>query len=234
MEEFLRQNYYLLTHSIEFLAAVTGICLLKKYKKTAAIFFVYFLIYAALFDLIGRYPSHFKKLDVYYLIDGTIFEKNRWFYTIFWYIGISLFFGFYFQKIIIKKNYKSVIKYCTISFVVFSLAYISMNLDTFFIHSLPIINILGALIIFLCVILYFLETLQSDRVLTFYRSINFYISATILIWWLIITPLVFYDVYFSTADWDFVILKWQIYLFANIFMYLTFSIALIVSKPEYD
>lgn len=54
--------------------------------------------------------------------------------------------------------------------------------------------------------------LQSETILSFYKSINFYISSTILIWWLVITPLVFFQIYFLNVDWSFIILRWQIYL----------------------
>ena len=77
-----------------------------------------------------------------------------------------------------------------------------------------------------------MEILLSDTILVFYKSINFYISVAILIWWLIITPIVFFEKYNTTSDWDYVFLKWQIKLFANICMYLTFTFALIFCKPE--
>ena len=74
--------------------------------------------------------------------------------------------------------------------------------------------------------------LQSYKVLNFYNELYFYISSAFLIWYLITTPLIFYQIYFSTADWSFIFLKWQIFLFANVFMYLTFTFALIYCKPE--
>ncbi len=232
MEEFLRQNYTLITHFVEILAAVTGLLYLKKYKGTAAIFFIYFLVYIMIIDTLGDYPKFFYKLNKFYLIKDTVFEKNRWWLTICWWIGAILFYSYYFRRVLTTKKYVSILKLSTYTFLVFSVVFIAINWQTFFVKSFPSISIFGAVIIFLCVILYFIEILQSERILTFYKSINFYIAVTILIWWLIITPLVFYDVYFSTADWDFIILKWQIYLFANIFMYLTFAFALIWCKPQ--
>ncbi|GAL73156.1 hypothetical protein JCM19302_3037 [Jejuia pallidilutea] len=72
----------------------------------------------------------------------------------------------------------------------------------------------------------------------FYKSLNFYISAVIFIWWLIIAPLTFYDVYYKyeigvgVFDKAFVDLRFQIFLFANLFMYLTYTFALIWCKLE--
>jgi len=42
----------------------------------------------------------------------------------------------------------------------------------------------------------------------------------------------FYEVYFTVANWNFVILKGEIYLIANSILYLTFSMALIFCPPE--
>jgi len=236
LEEFLRENYSFLTRFVEIIAAITGILLLKKYKNSNTKYFIYFLIYVTILELIGSYPDYLAKYtflsDIKVALEGTLFESNYWWFSIFWKIGSALFYSFYFIKILKTKLYIKMIKLSSILFFISSIIYIAINWSDFFISTLPFISIFGATIIILCVIFYFLEMLQSDTILTFYKSINFYISTTILIWWLVITPIVFYDVYFSTADWNFVILKWQIYLLMNIFMYSSFTIALIWCKPQ--
>jgi hypothetical protein len=232
MNEFLRQNYLLVTHSIELISAVIGLIYLKKFIGTAVIYFIYFLCFIIISEYITTYTLYIENNGFFSFLKGTIIEKNTWWSTLYWKIGAILFYSFYFRRVLKTNTYVLILKYATYVFLVFSIIFIAFNWQDFFIKPFPIINVLGAVIIFLCATLYFLEVLQSERILTFYKSINFYISATILIWWLIITPLVFYDIYFSTDDWDFVFLKWQIYLFANIFMYLTFTFALIWCKPE--
>lgn len=211
---------------------MSGLIFYRKYKFIAAKFFVWFLIYIAICDGLSMSYNSFVKNGFLNFIDGTIIEKNFWWSTVYWKIGAILFFVFYYQKILKNRRDKNIIKWAGGIFLIVSIAYIVSYFQDLFVRSLPFINILGALVILLCVILYFIEILQSEKVLTFYKSLNFYISSSILIWWLIITPLVFYDIYFSTSDWDFVFLKWQIYLFANIFMYTTFTVGLIVSKTD--
>ena len=232
MEDFLKENYTLIARSVEILAAVTGLLLYKKYKHTAAKYFICFLVYLTICDFIGTYTYYIKNNGFFNFLEGTLFEKNFWWTTIYWKIGAILFFAFYYKKILTNKKNKILLKYLGFSFFLFSLGYILLNFQEFFTRFFPIISVLGALVIIVCAVLYFIEVLQSERILSFYKSLNFYISIAILIWWLIITPLVFYDLYFNTADWDFVFLKWQIYLLANVFMYTTFAIGLIVSKPE--
>lgn len=233
MNDFLLEYYSTITFGVEILAAVTGLILYKKYKLTAAKYFILFLAYLTIFDFIGsNYVKHIFNNGFLSFLEGSVFVKNFWLYTIYWKIGAPIFFAFFYFKILSENLFKIILKYASYGFLFFSLAYVVFNWNDYFIRFFPIISILGALIIFLCTVFYFIEVLQSEKILTFYKSLNFYISAAIFIWWLIITPLVFYDIYNSNSDWNFIFLKWQIYLFANIVMYLTFTFALIWCKPE--
>lgn len=240
MSEFIKQNYFFITHTIELLAAVIGLLLYKKYKPTAAKYFIYFLVYLTICDFIGLYTKFVKPDKFLNFLIGTVFEKNYWWTTSYWKVGAILFFAFYYYKILKIKRFRSIIKFNSYIFLVFSIIYIALNWHDFFVRFFPIISILGAVIILMCAVFYFIEILQSDKILTFYRSINFYISSAIFTWWLIITPIVFYDIYYSYDiknsfnDRNFAILRQGIYLFANIFMYLTYTFALIWCKPEND
>ncbi|WP_303315253.1 hypothetical protein Q4Q34_15870 [Flavivirga abyssicola] len=238
MEEFIKQNYSILTYTIESLAAVTGLLFYKKYKFTVAKYFICFLIYLTICDFISSYTWYVHPKKSFGFLIGTIFEKNHWWATLYWQIGAIMFFSFYYRKILKTKSFRAIIRLFGYSYFFFSIIYIILNWNTFFYKFFPILSILGAIIVFLCAVFYFIEILQSDKVLTFYKSINFYISFAIFIWWLITTPLDFYDAYLAyevgnpNRDWNFIFLQWEIFLFANIFMYLTFTFALIWCKPE--
>lgn len=234
MEDFLLKNYVLLTHLVEVMAALTGVFFYKKYNKTEVKYFVWFLVYLTICEFIGIYKYYVHSEGFLSFLEGTIFKTNHWWSTSFWKVGAILFFAFYYSKILKTKLFKTIIKTSAYAFLIFSVIYIALNWNAFFYQFFPILSVLGAFIIFLCSVFYFIEVLQSDSILVFYKSINFYISFAIFIWWLIITPLVFYDLYHSSGDWNFIFLKWQIYLFANIFMYSTFTFALIYCKPEHN
>jgi len=231
MNDFLLEYYNNITFSVEVLAAVTGLVLYNKYKHTAAKYFIWFLVYLSFCDFSGSYV-HYINNGPFSFLEGTRFVRNFWWSTLYWKIGAIVFFVFYFNKILTKSHHKQVIKYLGYAFIVFSIIYILCNWSDYFMRFFPIISVVGAFIIFLCCVFYFIEILQSDKILTFYCDINFYITAAIFIWWLIITPIVFYDIYMSHYDWNFIFLKWQIYLFANVVMYVTFTFALIWCKPE--
>ncbi len=234
MEDFILKNYNSLTYSVEIIAAVTGILLFNKYKYTVAKYFIFFLCYLSVGDIFNTYTKFIKNNGVLSFLEGTVLEKNYWWSTLYWKIGAILFFVFYFQKILKTEKFRNIIKYSGFVFLIVSLVHIMINWDYFFSRFFPIISIMGVIIIFECTVFYFVEVLQSDKVLTFYKSINFYISSAIFVWWLIITPIVFYDIYGENRDLIYIHLRRFIYLSANILMYLTFTFALIWCKPEND
>lgn len=234
MNDFLLEYKNTITFSVEILAAVIGLICYKKYKGTVAKYFIWFLVCLSICDFLASYVYYIKNDGFLNFLQGTVFVRNFWWSTLFWKIGAIVFFSFFYFKILTNQLFKQIVRFSGISFFVFSIVYILFNWDDYFIRFFPIISVLGAGIIFLSTVFYFIEVLTSDKILTFFRSLYFYISSTIFIWWLIITPLVFYDIYNSHSDWNFIFLKWQIYLFANIFMYLTYTFALIWCKPEND
>lgn len=238
MNEFIQKNYTLLIHLLEFIAALTGIIFYKKFNYSSYKYFIWFLIYIIICEIIGSYTLYVKDGKFLYFLKGTIIEKNYWWSTIFWKIGAIIFFAFYFNKILKSRQKKTIIRYCALSFLIFSVGYILIHWEAFFTSFFPIISILGSVIIFICTVFYFIETLESDNILSFYKSLNFYISTAIFIWWLIITPIVFYDNYTTyqidvfQRDWEYIKIRRLLYLSANIFMYSTFTFALIFCKPE--
>lgn len=238
MQEFLLKNYNLITSLVEGMAALTGLLLFKKYEATIYKYFIFFLVYLTICDFVTGYTRLVYPGRLLSFLVGTIIEESKWFSTLYWKIGAIMFYAFYYRKILKTKLFKIIIKYSSYSFFIFSIIFIIFNFKAFFNSYFPIISVLGALIIFLCTIFYFLEILQNEKILTFHKSLNFYIAASIFIWWLIITPIVFYDNYAAfeilvyERDLDFIRMKMLIYLASNIIMYSTFTFALIWCRPQ--
>ena len=238
MIDFLLDHYSFITHAVEFMAAITGIFYYKKYKNSVAKYFIFFLLFVAICDSLNFYTRYVRPNEALSFLIGTKFQKNHWFSTLYWDIGAIVFYAFYFYRILKKQIFKNIIKYSGYLFFVFSLYYIGLHWETFFYQFFTVFDVLGAIIICMCSVFYFIEILESDKILEFYKSINFYISAAIFIWWLIITPLTFYDVYYTyeignpNRDYNFYYLRRQFFLFSNILMYSTFTFALIWCRPE--
>lgn len=234
MKDFVVLNYYWIGHVIEAIPALLGVFLFSKFRKPEK-YFIFFLVCLAIFDALNLYRYFVKPDKILSFLIGTIIEKNYWWSALYWKIGAILFFSFYYLKILRYELFKLIIRYSSYTFLIFCIIYIAFNWNAFLNSYIPIIDIVGAIIIFLCSMFYFIEILQSDKILIFYRDINFYISAAIFIWWLIITPVVFYDVYMvSSKDKNYLQIRRMIYIFANIFMYSTFTFALAYCKPKYD
>lgn len=234
MNDFLLAYKNTITFGVEILSAVTGLLVYSKYKSTAAKFFIWFLVGISFCDYANTYVYHIKNDGFFNFLEGTVFVRNYWWTTLYWNLGAILFFCFFYYNILASDKLKSIVKFIGITYSIFFSVYIMLHWEDFFVVFFPAIEVAGALVVFICTIFYFIEVLQSDKILTFYKSLNFFISFAIFIWWLIITPLIFYDIYHSNKDWNFIFLKWQIFLFANITMYLTFTFALLWCKPEND
>ncbi len=217
--------------AVEVLAAVTGLILYNKYSQTVAKYFIVFLCYVVFIVVVGRYTFWIEN-GFFNFLKGTLIEKNYWWFTLNWKIGAVSFFSWYYQKILKNKLNIKILKYSTYLFLGVSVFTIITNINFFFNGSFPVIAICGCIIIMQCAFFFFFEILQSEAILNFHKSLNFYISCAILIFWLIKTPLAFFEIYYRKIDQDYVHLRAYINLVVIFIMYLTFTVGFIVSKPE--
>ena len=232
MKDFLLHNYMFVNLAVAFIAAVTGLVLFKKYKQTPIKYFIYFIVYVFVTDLLGSYTRILKHFDLYYLIDNTIFKFNFWWHNLTWYLGSAIFFALYYKKIIKSDFLKKILQYALVVFLIITIVSIVINFKQFFEGTSNAVRISNMSLIMLCVSFYFYELLLTEKVLEFYKDIYFYISAIVLIWLLVTIPLVHFVCGNASKDPNQAELKWMIMLYANIFMYLSFAVALIFSKPK--
>lgn len=234
--DFLAKNFSLINDIPLFIAAIVAIMSYKKYKHSYVRYFVFFVIYSFLVDFIGGYPTYIRAYEFfkpfYEFLKNTPFARNRWWYTLFWLIGTIVFVSFYFGKVLKNKLHSKIVRYVGVFFVLLAFSVIISDPDSFFIKSFPLIRIMDAIIVFVCVTLYFIQLLKSNQILEFYKVIDFYIASTIFIWWLVTTSMVFFDVYMIKEDSFYPKLRRLIFLFSNIFMYSVFTFALYFCKPE--
>ncbi|MFD2823769.1 hypothetical protein ACFS5M_08815 [Lacinutrix iliipiscaria] len=234
MVEFLTSNFHFIVYSFEIIAALVGIILLPKYKNSFSKYFVYFLTYVVFVEVIGYTLAYYRNHELLIFIKNAGVSGSTWWYTIFWSIGSILFFMFYYHGVLKSQRNKAVIKGISAMFFVSAILYLIIYSSQVSRSFSPFLQITGACALLVCLVSYFTELLQSNLVLDFKRLLSFYISVAIFTWWLVITPLVFFEIYNTTDDWDYANLKRLIFLFTNVFMYTCFTIGLIVSKPKYD
>jgi hypothetical protein len=238
MLDFILESKVFKNDLILIASAVIALSQFGRYKNYNSRIFLYFVMYSCLVDFIGGYPSYIHNIESLHgirdFLKDTKFRRNYWWFTTFWNIGSAIFMSYYFFKILQTNSFKKIIKYLGLTFLITSIVYIICNVDAYFNSQLKFVNIFGAMVILFCISLYFIEVLKSDRILVFYKSLNSIVSITMFLWWLITIPLLFYEIYFSTNDEAYVAFRSNVYMFANLFMYSIFAVAIIFCKPEYD
>ncbi|MGJ5641568.1 hypothetical protein [Formosa sp. S-31] len=236
MIDFLLSNYSLITKSVELFAFLAGFVMLKKFKHTPVVFFIFFLLYTIVVENVGSYMgSVFLEggiLENYTYLKKYPFHKNYWWFGIFWTIGSVLFWSYFYQKIITNTLYTKVLNVSTYIFILCVSVYTLFHINAFFNTVLIFNKLLGSIIILMAIVFYFLDVLQSDNILTFYKSIYFYISMALFLWWIITNPPYFYEQISVVNNTELRKILSLIRLFSNIFMYSTFGIALLLCKSE--
>lgn len=221
-----------------FIAVLVGLFSLKYYKDTPNRCFIYFLVYAYVVSVTMTYTRYVYKYEFLFhlrdYLESTFFEKNNWLSTIFWRIGATLFILYIYFKYLHNKLFKRVILLIGVLFLTLSILVILMDLSKLPSGYYNFHQVGSMSCILSCVGFYFIELIQSDRILKFNRSLLFYVSCTFLFWYLIVNSTVFYQSYFTTSDWPYVYLRNNIYLVANILMYSMFTFALLWCKPQTD
>jgi hypothetical protein len=229
---FLLDNYNIINKSVIFLAVLLGVYSYQKFKLTQVKYFIWFLVYVFVIEVFSGYYSFFSFFDIEDLITGTIIERNYWWITLTWVIGAPLFYSYYFKNILSNTLLKQIVSFAFWSILVVSgLVLIVDYRIVFSSYAMPI-ELTSFAVVIVSIACYFVEVLLSKKVLVFYKSINFYISVIVLFWWLVTTPLLFFEEYFNTNDPKYITLKWMVYMFANILMYSGFALALYFCKPQ--
>ncbi|MCF1192779.1 hypothetical protein LRR18_14385 [Mangrovimonas sp. AS39] len=237
MGKFILDNFYVINEGIIVLAGITAVLSYPKFKNSRVKYFIYFLIYIVFIELMGYYPRYSENNSwlqwIPALTKDTRFERNLLWYTVFWNIGSALFVTFYFFKILENKRFKTIIKFGGILFLFISFLRLMFNVEGYFTNQRDMFILIGGMIqIMLCIMLYFYEILMSDKIIAFYKSFHFYVAAAFFIWFLVMTPIAFYQKYYNVEDEAFVNFRKFLILFCNVLMYLTFIIALIKCKPQ--
>ncbi|WP_272023097.1 hypothetical protein [Olleya namhaensis] len=236
MSSFLLENYVLIYRSAEILAAVAGLVLYKKFKSKAVRLFIWFLVYVQFIEIVGAYPLFLAKTKQFSwlktIIKNTIFDRNFWFFQVFWTVLSTAIIALYF--ILVNKNngIKKGLKILLISFLILSTIILIVDYNALHTNSIFSLEILSLIVILSVTICYFIQLLDSEQILKFYKSLSFYIAIGVFFFWLVTTPLYFFEQYFNANDYAYVHIKNYVYLFSIVFMYLSFAMGFIVSTSE--
>lgn len=217
---------------IELLAAIAGTYYLSKTPDLkSSKLLVLFLWLIVLVELIGTYPAIAYFTEYSYLsVKGTFFEENYWLYNPFIILSFA-FYVYYFRSYIKKGLWRKTFNYLIVSYVVFSILNLMVS-DIYLKGFSKFSTIVGSLLVFSTVVVFYFEILKTDAILNLKRFLPLYISVGILVFNFCITPIDIFSEYFESKNHFYVRFKANIYLFANIFLYSTYIIGFIICSRK--
>lgn len=220
LKEFLIDYRAIITYSFELTAALSGSYYLKKVNDPRIRIFVYYLWLTAIVEILGSY-SYLMLNNYDYVwfiaIKNSLFCRNIWLYNIYAYLAMGFISIFYYNFMPNSKTRITILSTMGV-YSAFSILYYILT-DAFFTTSLPYHFTIGAVIICLYVLLYFLQLINSDKILHYYKLPSFYISIILLLWYLCAIPLFIFDGYFKSIHTDFGRFRVLLLLIINICTY---------------
>ncbi len=211
----------------ELIAALSGSYYVKKYREdTASRYFVYFLWFTFLIEFFGTLPGLIYYADMFPSLKGTFLEKNHWLQNIYLIINFS------FYVLYLSYHYKTYkFKFFMRTLVSLFVTGAILNLifsNVYFNAIASFTYIIGTVLILIGGFLYLYEMLQSDKILTFYKTISFYITIGAMGFHLIATPIFIYSRFYSQESPDFINIRMIILNTAIFFLYTCYTIGFIV------
>lgn len=219
----------IIIHLIELLAAIIGVRYIQKYREDKiSRYFVWFLWFVVTIETFGLVPRLIKGVESLFFLKKTFFaEDNYWLYNPYLIVSLVFYIFFFSSHVKLKKN-KNILRFLAILF--FISAIVNLVFSKVFFEAISAYTfILGGVIIFVSIFLYFYEVFQSDNILYFNKLFPFYVAVGTLVFHLTVTPLLIYSKYYSeSSNPEFVKIYTTILTIANVFMYTCYTIGFIV------
>lgn len=217
MFEFLKNSLYVM----EGVAAVTSFNYIKKWNHTYWKWFPFYLSFIVCADLLGEYFA-----------TKQMYDRN---YGFVMYFVIPSEFSFFFW--IFHKEFKTTKNKWLPTFC-FGLYMLSLASDILYFRKSPYIYLsfsytIGNILLLVLVLRFFLQLMNSNKVLQFRQNILFWVSSGLLVYYLGSCPyyglrnLLVYKYY----DTIFIYYSMFVYIL-NCLMYLTFALSFICGKPN--
>lgn len=207
----------------ELISAVVGSIYFYKYRHTVLKYFLILLWYITITEFCGYYFRKYKFL-VHISNDGVVY--NLWLYNLLEIVTFGILYYIFFKSL--KTTiYKLWTKILAIGFVLLTIVNWGF-LQNFILEWSEFPNIYGSLTLIIIILFYFIELLQSDKIILFHRNLLFWISVGLLLFYAGTLP-------FAIKVNGYALIPGIhglfliIYILA-IFMYLTFTFGFIWSK----
>ncbi|QHI35266.1 hypothetical protein IMCC3317_06120 [Kordia antarctica] len=225
MNEFLNQFTFSIkdiTLYIEITAAIIGSIYFYKYKNSYLRYFLIFLWYVVVNELIGKY------------IADVLTHDNLIYYNVYLFINFLFLFSVYWH-FLNRKKYKKIVIYFSLTYAIFFILN-GIFIENYYSNLVSIPFIIGSCFLIITIIFYFVEILNSERVLFMTRYLLFWISVGVLLFNIGIIPwLIFRKYFFETYEANFEwmnILSLSLSLILNISYIIGFICSYKVEKQQ--
>ncbi|MCB0457477.1 MAG: hypothetical protein KDC91_07005 [Flavobacteriaceae bacterium] len=199
---------------LELLTAIIAIVTFSKYKNSNEKYFLYFLWYTFLIEILGA------------VLGEIILVNNYGVYNTFT-ITSMLFYFYWYYTILKKPSFKKAVIVFSILFSIVSfLSLCFQSWDVY--HSYTFVT--GALFLLVLTLFHFYQLLNSDEVLIVKYKLSFWISTALLLFYVGMIPLFFLSQYTNIMG-----LSYQIILLSlNVILYGCYMIGFLWTKKEYN
>lgn len=216
--------YVIPINVLELLAAISGTIFIIKVPNLKPVdkYLVWFLWYVIFSELLGSISAimYFSEGRLLPFFKDTIFIDNRWVINIYTLVS-SAFYSYYFSEFLRKGIWKVIVQFLIVFYIISSIINLAVT-DVFFTKDSIYLNLFGAFLIFLSIVLLYFEILKSEVLLNLKRFLPMYISIGILAFTLCVTPFTILSEYFNSENSTFVTLQSSLLLYSNLFMYSCF------------
>lgn len=207
-------------HLMELIAALSGSFYYLKTKDNRVqpfIWFLWVIVFVETFGMYGYILLNNYDNEIFIWIKNSELCRNTWLYNIYNFSTI-FFLGLFFKRILSSKVSQKIIVFVVVFISCSTILYFAIS-GNFFKMSLPYDFLMQTFAVFIFVMLYYFELLNSDKILYFYKSPIFYLSTGILLWFLCVSPLFIFDGYLYAINKDFLDFRYFYLFIANILLY---------------
>ncbi|SDR67889.1 hypothetical protein [Gramella sp. MAR_2010_147] len=209
---------------LELLAALAGFWYLKKTINPSfeLKLLVGFLFFNFAVEILASYTliAYYTEYEYFGFIKETSFRRNYWLYNIRNVLEYLVFILFFFSQLKTTK-FKKVLQITGFLFIPAMILNLMIS-EVYFEAYSQFTSLVSTFMYVILIFRYFYEMLQSEEILNFYKSMPFYFSVAVVLWYLAITPFLIYSKFYEAPNMEFVKMQRLILLIMNIFMYSCF------------
>ena len=208
------EDLLFLTTAVEFAAALMAIVHYRKYRASNEKYFLIFLWYTFLVDLVGAGLGHIYNLDNYWLYNGYL-------------VTMYLFYFYWYYRILKSRVFRRFTRLFSAVFIV--VAFASFIFQPINIYHMYTFNV-GALFVLILTVFHFYQLLNDDQVLIVKYKLSFWISTGLLLFSVGMIPLFSLSEYLDFQGAGYIITLVSL----NVILYGCYIIGFIWTKKSYN